>query len=208
MLCEGEMSSQRGKTWSIYMVVSIMVLQTFGAGSSHQNQKKVLRLLSYLCLSRPPYWSCLKTLFQTFYRTCLCKYETCVLCMMRFQHNVRDTLDMYNDRWIAREPVPWYSRSFRLVYVIETLHERVLDACETVLHPVGVFERVLQSMIQRVDACVEARRGHSKHLLTFAKLDNLAICPYALSLIPLIYIFVVTFIVSFGLPYTNTFLIL
>ena len=47
----------------------------------------------------------------------------------------------------------------------KSLHRRVMGACETIRNHQGVFERVRQSMIRRVHACLEARGGHFEHLL-------------------------------------------
>lgn len=103
-----------------------------------------------------------------------------------FSRLVRDTLTaVYHDRWIGRGgPVKWPARSpdlnpldfylwghlKQLVYGAdipdqETLHRRVMEACETIRHHPGVFERVRQSMIRRVHACLEARGGHFEHWL-------------------------------------------
>ncbi|KAJ4431746.1 hypothetical protein ANN_20350 [Periplaneta americana] len=103
-----------------------------------------------------------------------------------FSRLVRDTLTgVYHDRWIGRGgPVQWPARSpdlnpldfylwghlKQLVYGAdipdqETLHRRVMEACETIRHHPGVFERVRQSIIRRVHACLEARGGHFEHWL-------------------------------------------
>lgn len=47
----------------------------------------------------------------------------------------------------------------------ETLHQRIVDACETIRNRHGIFERVQQSMIRHVHACIEAGGGHFEHLL-------------------------------------------
>ena len=100
-----------------------------------------------------------------------------------FRLIVRDALTgIYHDRWIGRGgPVPWPARSPGLKFYLwghlkllvyeadipdkETLHRRVMEACETIRHNPGVFERVRQSMIRRVHAFLEARGGHFEHLL-------------------------------------------
>ena len=103
-----------------------------------------------------------------------------------FSFIIRDALTgIYHDRWIGRGgPVPWPARSPELnpldfylwrhlkllVYGAdipdeETLYRRVMEACETIRHHPGAFERVRQSMIRGVHACLEARGGHFGHLL-------------------------------------------
>ena len=47
---------------------------------------------------------------------------------------------------------------------VETLHQRVIAACESIRHRLEVFERVRQSMIRRVHACVAANGRHFEHL--------------------------------------------
>ena len=50
---------------------------------------------------------------------------------------------------------------------VETLHQRVIAACESIRHRLEVFERVRQSMIRRVHACVAANGRHFEHLWVY-----------------------------------------
>ncbi|KYN30334.1 hypothetical protein ALC57_00256, partial [Trachymyrmex cornetzi] len=57
-----------------------------------------------------------------------------------------------------------------LVYEISIVNEDMLrqlifDACNTIRNCFGIFERVRQSMIQCVQACIESNGRHFKHLL-------------------------------------------
>jgi hypothetical protein len=37
----------------------------------------------------------------------------------------------------------------------ETLHHRIVDACQTIRNNPGIFERMLRSMARRVEASIE-----------------------------------------------------
>lgn len=105
---------------------------------------------------------------------------------VHFSRIVREVLDdLYHAKWIGRGgPVPWPARSpdlnpldyylwghlKQLVYAADvpnaaTLHQRILEACDTIRHRPGIFERVRRSMVRRVHACTEASGGHFEHLL-------------------------------------------
>jgi hypothetical protein len=47
----------------------------------------------------------------------------------------------------------------------ETLHHRIVDACQTIRNCPGILERVWRSKRRRVEACIESCEGHSEHLL-------------------------------------------
>jgi hypothetical protein len=42
---------------------------------------------------------------------------------------------------------------------------RIVDACQTISNHAGVFERMLQSMMRRVEARIESNGGYFEHLL-------------------------------------------
>jgi hypothetical protein len=42
----------------------------------------------------------------------------------------------------------------------KTLHQRVLDACQTIRNPPGIFESVRQSTIGTVHMCTDSGGGH------------------------------------------------
>jgi hypothetical protein len=46
----------------------------------------------------------------------------------------------------------------------ETLHHRVMDACQTIRNYPSIFERMQQSMMRCVEACTEFHGGHFKHV--------------------------------------------
>jgi hypothetical protein len=91
----------------------------------------------------------------------------------------------YHDWWIGRgRPTAWPSRSPDLnpldfylwehlktpVYAApvdneEAFHHRIVDACQTIRNYRGIFERMRRSMVRRVEACIETRRGHFEHSL-------------------------------------------
>jgi hypothetical protein len=47
----------------------------------------------------------------------------------------------------------------------ETLHRRIVDARQTIHNHSSIFQRMLRSMMGRVEACVEIHGRHSEHLL-------------------------------------------
>jgi hypothetical protein len=42
----------------------------------------------------------------------------------------------------------------------QTLHRRIVDACQTIRNCPGVSERMRRSMMRRVEACTESHGGH------------------------------------------------
>jgi hypothetical protein len=47
----------------------------------------------------------------------------------------------------------------------ETLHRRIVDACQTIRNCTHIFERMLRSMTRRVEVwCIESHGGHFEHL--------------------------------------------
>jgi hypothetical protein len=108
------------------------------------------------------------------------------LCSGTFSHAARDVLNnTYHDRWIGRGgPTAWPTSSpdlfppvlylwgslKSLMYVVpddngETLHHRIVDACQTIRNCPGIFARMRRSMVRRVKACVESHGGHLEHVL-------------------------------------------
>ena len=47
----------------------------------------------------------------------------------------------------------------------DMLHQRIIAARETIRNRPGIFEKVRQSMIRRVHACIESNGRHFEHLL-------------------------------------------
>jgi hypothetical protein len=47
----------------------------------------------------------------------------------------------------------------------ETLHHRIVDACQTVRNCSGTFERMRRSMMRRIVGRTESHGGHFEHLL-------------------------------------------
>jgi hypothetical protein len=45
-----------------------------------------------------------------------------------------------------------------------TLHRRTVDACQTTRNCPGIFARMYQSVMRRVEACIETHGGHFDHL--------------------------------------------
>jgi hypothetical protein len=104
----------------------------------------------------------------------------CGTCMMVFRA-VRDVLsNTSHDRWIdTGGPTAWPPRSTpdlnppdfylwrhlnTLVYAAPvdnevTLHHRIVDACQTIRSYPGIFERMWQSLMRRVEACIESHAG-------------------------------------------------
>jgi hypothetical protein len=93
-----------------------------------------------------------------------------------FSRAVRDALNnVYHDRWIGRGgPTAWLPRSPNLnppvgtpkclVYAApvdngEALHQRTVDACQTIRNCPGNFERLRRSKL-----CIEAHGGHFEQL--------------------------------------------
>jgi hypothetical protein len=102
----------------------------------------------------------------------------------QFSRAVRDVLNnTYHGRWIGRGgPTAWPPRSSdfnpvdfylyghlkTLVCVVpvdneESLHYRIVDACQTIRNYPGVFERMRRSTIRRFKACIESHGGHFDH---------------------------------------------
>lgn len=103
-----------------------------------------------------------------------------------FRLTARAYLDtIYPNRWLGRAgPTPWPPRSpdlnpldfylwghlKTLVYATEVqsredLWRRVCDACEQIKRNPRILERVRESMLRRVQACLEAHGGHFEHFL-------------------------------------------
>jgi hypothetical protein len=47
----------------------------------------------------------------------------------------------------------------------ESLHRRIVCACQTTLNYPGIFERMWRSMFRRVELCTETNGGRFEHLL-------------------------------------------
>ena len=81
-------------------------------------------------------------------------------------------------------PIPWPPRSpdlnplnfsycghlKRLVYATpvpdeEILCARIVEGCDTIRHSPGIHQRIRDSMLRRVDACILANGGHFEHLI-------------------------------------------
>jgi hypothetical protein len=45
------------------------------------------------------------------------------------------------------------------------IHHRTVDACHTIRNYPGIFERMRQSMVRRVEACTELHAEHFEHIL-------------------------------------------
>jgi hypothetical protein len=103
-----------------------------------------------------------------------------------FSRDVRDVLNnTYNDRWTDSEgptarptrspdlnPLDFYMWKHLkfLVYAApidnkEALHNRIVEACQTIRNFPGIFERMRWSMMKRVEACIESHSAHVEHLL-------------------------------------------
>jgi hypothetical protein len=94
----------------------------------------------------------------------------------RFSRAMRTVVNNTNhDRWNGRGgPTSWPARSpdfylcghiKPLVYTApvdneETLHHRIVDACQTIRNYPGIFVWMLRSMMRRVEACIESHGGH------------------------------------------------
>lgn len=99
---------------------------------------------------------------------------------------VREYLnDVFGQKWIGRGgPVAWPPRSpdlnpidfyiwghmKSLVYSTpvetqEMLHQRIQDAAATIRNQPGIFERVRQSFVRRVNACIASNGSHFEHLI-------------------------------------------
>jgi hypothetical protein len=106
--------------------------------------------------------------------------------LVYFSRAVRDVLyNTYHDRWIGRGgPTAWPPRSpdlnpleFNLwghlkslvyaapVYNEEALDHRIVDTSQTSHNYLDIFERMRQSMMRRVKACIESHGGYFGHLL-------------------------------------------
>jgi hypothetical protein len=103
-----------------------------------------------------------------------------------FSRSLQDVLNnTYHDVWIGRGgPTAWPPRSpdfnpldfylwghlNSLVYAApvdneETLHHRIVDACQTVRNYPGIFVRMRLSIMLRVEACIECHGGLFEHVL-------------------------------------------
>ena len=103
-----------------------------------------------------------------------------------FRITVRRHLNtIFPGRWIGRGgPIPWPPRSPDLnpidfylwghlkgiVYSepipdVQTLEQHIRAACDAIRIEPGIFERVRQSLLRRVQGCLEARGSHFQHLL-------------------------------------------
>jgi hypothetical protein len=47
----------------------------------------------------------------------------------------------------------------------EALHHRIVDACQTIFVYPGMCERMLRSMMRRVEVCIESHEVHFDYLL-------------------------------------------
>jgi hypothetical protein len=47
----------------------------------------------------------------------------------------------------------------------ETLHHRIVDACQTICNYPGIFVRMRRSVMRHVEACIESHGGHFEYLL-------------------------------------------
>jgi hypothetical protein len=97
-----------------------------------------------------------------------------------FSRSVRDVLNnTYLDRWVGRpprstdlNPLDFYlwGHLNTLVYAApvgneETLHRCIVDACQTILNSPSIVERMLRSVVRRVEASIESHGGLYDHLL-------------------------------------------
>jgi hypothetical protein len=103
-----------------------------------------------------------------------------------FSHAMQGVLnDTYHDQWINRGwPTAWpphlsdfnpldfylWGHLKTLVYAApvdnkEALHNRIVDACQTICNYLGIFEWMQWSMMRRVEACIVSHGGHFEHLL-------------------------------------------
>ncbi|PSN39195.1 hypothetical protein C0J52_17876, partial [Blattella germanica] len=48
---------------------------------------------------------------------------------------------------------------------VQTLEQHIRAACDAIRIEPGIFERVRQSLLRRVQGCLEARGSHFQHLL-------------------------------------------
>jgi hypothetical protein len=97
-----------------------------------------------------------------------------------FSRAVRDVFsNTYHDRWIGRGGPTWppnlldlYPLGFYLwghlkilVYAApvnnkETVHHRIVDACQTILNYLGIIERLRRFMMRRVESWIEYHFVH------------------------------------------------
>jgi hypothetical protein len=106
--------------------------------------------------------------------------------VIQFSRAVRDIPNnTCHDRWIGTGgPTAWPPRSpdFNpldfylwgylkiLVYAApvdkeETLHRRIVDACQTIRSCPGICERMRRSVMRRVEACTESHGDNFEHIL-------------------------------------------
>jgi hypothetical protein len=102
-----------------------------------------------------------------------------------FSRAVRDILNnTYHGQWIGRgghtaglpispdlNPLDFclWGHLKSLVYAApvdneEVLHHRILDVCQAMRNYPGIFERMLPSMMRRVEACIKSHGGHFENL--------------------------------------------
>jgi hypothetical protein len=103
-----------------------------------------------------------------------------------FSRAVRDVLNNnYHGRWIGRggpttcpscspdlNPLKFYPWVQLKTLVCaapvdneKALHRHNVDDCQTIRKYRGILEQMLQSMMRRVEACIESHGGHFEHLL-------------------------------------------
>jgi hypothetical protein len=46
----------------------------------------------------------------------------------------------------------------------EALHHHIVDACQAIRSYPSIFEQMRQSMMRRVEACIESHGGHFEHI--------------------------------------------
>jgi hypothetical protein len=45
-----------------------------------------------------------------------------------------------------------------------TLHRRIVDGCQIIRNYPGIYERMRQSMMRRVETCIDSHGGHFEQL--------------------------------------------
>jgi hypothetical protein len=112
------------------------------------------------------YWKCMMVL----------RHILAVMCEMFFSSICHDRqIDTggptaWSPTWPVLNPLDCYlcGHLKSLVYAApvdneEALHHRTADACQTIRNYPGIFARMLQSMMRRVEACTESHGGHFEH---------------------------------------------
>jgi hypothetical protein len=102
-----------------------------------------------------------------------------------FSRIVRDVINStYHKRWIGRResimrlprspdwnPLDFYLWGQKaLAYLapahkVETLHQHIVNTCQTIRNYPGIFEQVWQLMIRCAQACIEPHRGYFEQFL-------------------------------------------